>query len=149
MDKEYILSLLGFIVLALFPLIDMVASYLELRKLRIYEGRTTGKVVEIREEIHYERIFTRVIMYYLTYEYMVDETIYRLEPGWGTLKILRYPLGTEVEIYYDKKCPQKFTVGGEEEVKHWKHSIYSMIAISAIPWFIIIGGIIYAIKKQI
>ncbi len=137
MEKLNMPVLLVYIGFALLPFVHIIAYYLEIRKLKIYEGHTTGKVVEIREYIYYPRLFTKATIYYLTYEYNVDEITYRLEVGWGTRNMLRYPLGTEVEIYYDKKCPQKFTVGGEEK-EHWKHAIYRMMAISAIMWFAVI-----------
>ncbi len=95
-------NLLVCISLALLPFVHIIAFYLELRKLKKYEGRTTGKVVEIKEYIYYPCLFTKATMYYLIYEYMINETTYRLETGWETRNKIRYPLGAEVEIYYDK-----------------------------------------------
>jgi hypothetical protein len=142
MERVDGIAVVGFLFLAIFVSSDAVQALWQIKKFRGYEGYTIAKVSGIREVIYYERIFTRVTVYYITYQYIVDGTIYESETPGGTCK-KKYTLWSEEKIRYDKDHPEKCMAEGDEE--EWKNLAIRSAIIAGMYWLFIIFGLIYEV----
>ena len=72
-----------------------------------YKGRVIAKVIDVKEHGFPERRWGKVHTYYPTYQYSVNGIVYEKRSSWGYYDKLRYPLGSEIVMYYDEKKPQR------------------------------------------
>ena len=89
-----------------------------------------AKVTDIREYVCFNRVYTKVTLYFFTFQYCIDEIVYNVELKWGAENNNKYSLGTEIEIQYNEKNPAKFLVSGEE--KEWKKEANKVLIYSGI-----------------
>ncbi|MBR3613615.1 MAG: DUF3592 domain-containing protein [Clostridia bacterium] len=76
---------------------------------------TSGKVVDIFEDVKTKKGKTKVFLYPI-FEYIVDGNTYTEKFNVGTGKRnFKYAIGEEVEIYYIPTEPQKYYVKGNIE----------------------------------
>ena len=106
-----------------------------------YKGRVIAKVIDVKEHVYYERGRGKVHTYYPTYQYSVNEIVYEKRSLWGYYNKLRYPLDSEVVIYYDEKKPQRSAVGGRMEEEFREESIRHAAFVTGILWLIVLFGI--------
>lgn len=102
----------------------------QIKLLSQYKGRIMAKVTDIRKYVCFNRVYTKVTLYFFTFQYCIDEIVYNVELKWGDKNNNKYPLGTEIEIQYNEKNPAKFLVSGEE--KEWKKEANKVLIYSGI-----------------
>ncbi len=120
-----------------------IQYFWQIKLLNQYKGRVIAKVIYIREDTYFERGFKKATMYFFTFEYCIDEVVYRAELKWGVKNNIQYPIGDEIEIQYDEKNPTKFLVSGEE--KYWKKEALKYTIVAGFIWIVIICGLIHDI----
>lgn len=97
--------------------IESLGTFGMVWRLHKYDGRVTSKVISIRVQSYYYRIFTKVNLYYPTYQYNIDGIIYKTEFQRGYRDDF-HPVGKEVILCYDKNNLKKIVPLNEE--KFWK-----------------------------
>lgn len=130
-------------ILPMMPTFSSIQFLWQIRLLKRYKGRVKAKVIEIRERFYFIRCFTKVTVYYFTFQYHIDDVNYVIESKWGIIDAVRYPLGSEVELSYDERNPTRFLVSGEEKI--WKKQVIKMTIVAGVGWMVIICGLIHDI----
>ena len=105
------------VVMALISTVWLLLKVNYSKRIKNYKGRVIAKVIDVKENVYYERSL------------------------WGYYNKLRYPLDSEVVIYYDEKKPQRSAVGGRMEEELREDDIRHAAFVTGILWLIVLFGI--------
>ena len=103
-----------------------------------YKGRVIAKVIDVKEHVYRRKAWGKVHAYYPTYQYSVNGIVYEKRSSWGYYDKLRYPLGSEIVMYYDEKKPQRSAVGGRMEEEFREESIRHVAFVTGLYWLMIL-----------
>ena len=109
-----------------------------LKRIKNYKGRVIAKVIDVKEHGFPERRWGKVHTYYPTYQYSVNGIVYEKRSSWGYYDKLRYPLGSEIVMYYDEKKPQRSAVGGRMEEEFREENIRHVAFVTGLYWLIVL-----------
>ena len=112
-----------------------------LKRIKNYKGRVIAKVIDVKEHGFPERRWGKVHTYYPTYQYSVNGIVYEKRSSWGYYDKLRYPLGSEIVMYYDEKKPQRSAVGGRMEEELREDNIRRVAFVTGLYWLMVLFGI--------
>ena len=79
MEKIDMMFVIFFTVLSMMLTFTSIQYLWQIRLLKRYKGRVNAKVVGIREDFYFERIFKKITVYYFTFQYCIDGVTYMLE----------------------------------------------------------------------
>ena len=83
----------------------------------------------------------KVHAYYPAYQYSVNGIVYEKRSSWGYYDKMRYPLGSEIVMYYDEKKPQRSAVGGRMEEEFREENIRHVAFVTGLYWLMVLFGI--------
>ena len=106
-----------------------------------YKGRVIAKVIDVKEYVLHIKGRGKVHAYYPTYQYSVNGIVYEKRSSWGYYDKLRYPLGSEIVMYYDEKKPQRSAVGGRMEEELREDNIRRVAFVTGLYWLMVLFGI--------
>ena len=106
-----------------------------------YKGRVIAKVIDVKEHVYRRKAWGKVHAYYPTYQYSVNGIVYEKRSSWGYYDKLRYPLGSEIVMYYDEKKPQRSAVGGRMEEELREDNIRRVAFVTGLYWLMVLFGI--------
>lgn len=119
-----------FLFLILFT-IEFLKDLWMVKKIHKYEGRVVAKIIRVRVHTCYDRIYTKINLYYPTYQYNVEGKNYEREFSQGYRGDFQR-VGKEVVLCYDKKNPEKIVPRDEEEF--WKKEARKGAILNFIFW---------------
>ena len=129
------------VVMALISTVWLLLKVNYSKRIKNYKGRVIAKVIDVKEHVYYERGRGKVHTYYPTSQYSVNEIVYEKGSVWGYYNKLRYPLDSEVVIYYDEKKPQRSAVGGRMEEEFREENIRHVAFVTGLYWLMVLFGI--------
>ena len=103
-----------------------------------YKGRVIAKVIDVKEYVLHIKGRGKVHAYYPTYQYSVNGIVYEKRSSWGYYDKLRYPLGSEIVMYYDEKKPQRSAVGGRMEEELREDNIRRVAFVTGLYWLMVL-----------
>ena len=103
-----------------------------------YKGRVIAKVIDVKEYVLHIKGRGKVHAYYPAYQYSVNGIVYEKRSSWGYYDKLRYPLGSEIVMYYDEKRPQRSAVGGRMEEELREDNIRRVAFVTGLYWLMIL-----------
>ena len=103
-----------------------------------YKGRVIAKVIDVKEYVLHIKGRGKVHAYYPAYQYSVNGIVYEKRSSWGYYDKLRYPLGSEIVMYYDEKKPQRSAVGGRMEEELREDNIRRVAFVTGLYWLMIL-----------
>ena len=106
-----------------------------------YKGRVIAKVIDVKEYVLHIKGRGKVHAYYPAYQYSVNGIVYEKRSSWGYYDKLRYPLGSEIVMYYDEKKPQRSAVGGRMEEEFREENIRHVAFVTGLYWLMVLFGI--------
>ena len=106
-----------------------------------YKGRVIAKVIDVKEYVLHIKGRGKVHAYYPAYQYSVNGIVYEKRSSWGYYDKLRYPLGSEIVMYYDEKKPQRSAVGGRMEEELREDNIRRVAFVTGLYWLMVLFGI--------
>ena len=126
------------VVMALISTVWLLLKVNYSKRIKNYKGRVIAKVIDVKEHVYRRKAWGKVHAYYPTYQYSVNEIVYEKRSLWGYYNKLRYPLDSEVVIYYDEKKPQRSAVGGRMEEEFREESIRHVAFVTGLYWLIVL-----------
>lgn len=129
------------VVMALISTVWLLLKVNYSKRIKNYKGRVIAKVIDVKEHGFPERRWGKVHTYYPTYQYSVNGIVYEKRSSWGYYDKLRYPLGSEIVMYYDEKKPQRSAVGGRMEEELREDNIRRVAFVTGLYWLMVLFGI--------
>lgn len=115
--------------------IESLGTFEMIWRIHKYDGRVTAKIISIRVLTYYWRIFTKVNLYYATYQYNIDGIDYEIEVHRGYRDDF-HPVGKEVILCYNKNNPRK--IAPLDEAKFWKKEAIKSGIFLTVFWLIVL-----------